>query len=57
MPMGGAVGSEFEVTISGENIDGAGELQFSSRQRQRPGGAAEPNKYVVKVLWIYAGAL
>ena len=54
MPMGGAVGSEFEVTISGENIDGAGELQFSTpaitaTPKLGPSGAAEPNKYVVKV--------
>src|SRR5690349_6900165 len=29
MPMGGRAGTSFEVTITGENIDGANELLFS----------------------------
>ena len=54
MPMGGTVGTQVEITISGENIEDAGEMFFT-----HPGLAATPkldvnghpesNKYVVTI--------
>lgn len=39
MPMGGKVGTEFEITVTGENIDDGGDLIFS-----HPGLTATPQK-------------
>jgi hypothetical protein len=53
MPMGGRVGTEFEVTITGEHLEGLGELTFSdSRITAIPkleAGLPVPNKYVVTI--------
>lgn len=54
MPMGGKVGTQVEVTISGENLDDAGDLVFSDpRLSAKPkldvAGKAEPNKYLVSI--------
>ena len=54
MPMGGATGSQFDVTISGDYLDDADTLTFSdSRISAAPKltaeGKPEPNKFVVKV--------
>ncbi len=54
MPMGGTAGATFQITITGESLDGASELRFSD-----PRITAEPmldekgtviaNKYLVKI--------
>lgn len=54
MPMGGKVGTQVEVTISGENLDDAGDLLFSDpRLSAKPkldaAGKPEPNKYLVNI--------
>lgn len=54
MPMGGKVGTEVEVTISGENIDEATELLFSTpkitaKAKFAAEGKVEPNKFVVTI--------
>jgi hypothetical protein len=54
MPMGGQVGTNVEVTITGENIDGAKELRFSDPKiTAKPKGAvagnAEANTFVVTI--------
>lgn len=53
-PMGGQVGTEVEVTISGEHLDDPGEMLFSdphlSAVKKLDGaGNPEPNKYVVAI--------
>ncbi len=48
MPMGGQVGSEFELTISGEFIEDPGDLVFSNPKiTAEPTG--EANKYTVRI--------
>ncbi len=54
MPMGGQVGSEVEITITGQHLDDAAELRFSdpkitSTQKLDADGKPVPNKYVVKI--------
>ena len=54
MPMGGKAGTQFEITISGENLDELGELAFSDRritaaQKLDAAGQPEPNKYVITI--------
>jgi len=54
MPMGGTLGSQVEISISGENIDGAKELLFShpaltAKQKLDADGKPENNKYVVTI--------
>ncbi|MCX7418270.1 MAG: serine protease [Planctomycetia bacterium] len=53
-PMGAKVGSQVEVTISGEHIDDADELTFSDRRitaarKLNAAGQPESNKYVVTI--------
>ncbi len=53
-PMGAKVGSQVEVTISGESIEDADELTFSDRRitaarKLNEAGQTEPNKYVVTI--------
>ena len=54
MPMGGRVGTQVEVTITGESIDDSYELLFSNPQltakpKLAADGKAEPNKFVVTI--------
>lgn len=54
MPMGGRVGSEVEITISGDNIEDAAELYFShpgltAVRKLDASGQPELNKYVVTI--------
>jgi hypothetical protein len=54
MPMGGRVGTEVEVTISGENLEEVDQLAFSDPRitatpKLNAAGQPEPNKYIVKV--------
>lgn len=54
MPMGGQVGTEFEVTITGEHVDNPEELVFSHSGIQAvplkdAAGARVPNKYSVRI--------
>ncbi|MDB5387525.1 MAG: hypothetical protein JWM11_3171 [Planctomycetaceae bacterium] len=54
MPMGGQVGTQVEITISGENIDDADELTFSdpritATRKLDAAGKPVPNQYVVKI--------
>ncbi len=54
MPMGGKVGSQIEVTISGENLDDADVLTFSdaritATRKLNAAGQPEPNRYVVAI--------
>jgi len=54
MPMGGTLGSQVEIAITGENIDGAKELLFShpaltAKQKLDADGKPENNKYVVTI--------
>lgn len=54
MPMGGASGSTFDVTISGDFLDGADRLVFSDPHitavtKLAAGGKPEPNRFVVTV--------
>ena len=53
-PMGAKVGTQVEVTISGEHIEDADELTFSDRRitaarKLNAAGQPEPNKYVVSI--------
>jgi hypothetical protein len=53
-PMGAELGSQVEITITGENIDDADELTFSDRRitatrKTNAMGQPEPNKYVVTI--------
>lgn len=54
MPMGGKVGTQVEVTISGENLDDADVLTFSdpritATRKLNAAGQPEPNRYVVSI--------
>ncbi|MDX1929513.1 MAG: serine protease [Pirellulaceae bacterium] len=54
MPMGGTVGSQVEIKISGENIEDADELYFSdarlkATRKLDAAGKPEANKYVVSI--------
>ena len=54
MPMGGTVGSQVEISITGENIDGAETLHFthsglSATPKLDANGKPEPNKYIVSI--------
>ncbi len=54
MPMGGTVGTQVEITITGEHLDGADELTFSdprltATRKLDPAGAPVPNQYVVAI--------
>ncbi len=54
MPMGGTVGTQVEIAITGESIDGAGELLFShpsltATRKLDANGQVEANKYIVNV--------
>jgi len=54
VPMGGQVGTEFDVTISGEHLEDIEQLVFShpgitARAKQRADGTPEPNQFVVSV--------
>ena len=54
MPMGGAAGSQFDVTISGDYLDDVAALTFSDARisaapKLTAEGKPEPNKFVVKV--------
>lgn len=54
MPMGGRVGTQLEVTISGDYLDDADVLLFSDARLQATkkldaSGKPEPNKYVVTI--------
>jgi len=54
MPMGGTVGSQVEIKISGENIEDVDELYFSdtrlkATRKLDAAGKPEPNKYVVSI--------
>lgn len=53
-PMGGKVGTEFEVTITGEHLDNAGTLLFSDKRihakpKLDPTGQPVPHRYVVAI--------
>lgn len=53
-PMGGKMGTEVEVTITGEHLDEAGDLIFSDSRitaKRKLAGAGEPsaNRYVVSI--------
>lgn len=53
-PMGGQAGTSFEVTITGENIDGANELLFShpkitAKPKVSDGGKAVADTFVVTI--------
>ncbi len=52
LPMGGQLGTTFEITISGENIDGETELLFSHSgitAKPKGDGKADENKYIVTI--------
>ncbi|MFO1007231.1 MAG: serine protease [Planctomycetaceae bacterium] len=54
MPMGGTVGTQVEITITGEHLDGANELTFSdarltATRKLDPAGAPVPNQYIVTI--------
>ena len=54
MPMGGQAGTEFEVTITGEELEGADQLAFSDPRitatpKKDVSGAPVPNTYLVKI--------
>ena len=54
MPMGGRVGTQVEVTITGESIDDSYELLFShpkltAKPKLTADGKAEPNKFIVTI--------
>lgn len=53
-PMGGKAGTEFEVVITGENLDDQEKLVFSDPRitatpKLNASGIPEPNRYVVKI--------
>lgn len=54
MPMGGQVGTQFELTITGDSIDNATELVFShpaitATQKRDAEGSTVPNSYLVAI--------
>ena len=54
MPMGGQAGTSVEVTITGENIEDAKELLFSTpkltaKAKTAADGKVEPNKFIVTI--------
>lgn len=54
MPMGGTVGTQVEIKITGENLDDADQLAFSDRRitavrKLDAAGKPEPDKYVVTI--------
>lgn len=54
IPMGGQVGTQVEVTISGESLDDANELAFSdpritATRKLNAAGQPEPDKYIVTI--------
>jgi hypothetical protein len=54
MPMGGTIGTQVEIVITGENIDGAGELLFThpgliATRKLDANGQTEANKYIVSI--------
>ncbi|MCA9069953.1 MAG: serine protease [Planctomycetaceae bacterium] len=54
VPMGGEVGTQFEVTVTGSNLDDSRELMFSdsrisAKQRLDASGKPVPNKYEVTI--------
>ncbi len=54
MPMGGTLGTQVEIAITGENIEGAGELLFthpslSATRKLDASGQPEANKYIVNI--------
>jgi len=54
MPMGGKVGTEFEVAITGEHLDEVGDLIFSdaritAKRKLDAGGTPIANRYVVTI--------
>ena len=54
MPLGGTIGSQVEIKISGENIEDADELYFSdtrlkATRKLDAAGKPESNKYVVSI--------
>lgn len=54
MPMGGTVGTQVEISITGENIEGANELLFThpgltAVQKLDAKGQPEANKYIVSM--------
>ena len=54
MPMGGTLGSQVEISISGENIEGVNELLFThpaltATQKLDADGKPENNKYIVTI--------
>ena len=54
MPMGGKVGTEFEITVTGENIDDGGELLFShpgltATAQTSADGKVSQGKYIVRI--------
>jgi len=54
IPMGGQVGTEVEITITGQNIDNASQLRFShpsisAQPKLGTDGQPENNKYIVNI--------
>lgn len=54
MPMGGKVGTQVEITITGDHLDDADQLVFSdpritATRKLDPAGQPVPNKYVVAI--------
>lgn len=54
MPMGGAAGTQVEITITGENVEEAGAIYFShlglvGEPKRGADGNVEPNKYLVTI--------
>ena len=54
MPMGGTVGTQVEIAITGENIDGVSELLFThpgliASRKLDAKGQVEANKYIVNI--------
>ncbi len=54
MPMGGTVGTQVEIAITGENIDGADELLYThpsliATRKLDAKGQVEANKYIVNI--------
>jgi len=54
MPMGGSVGSQVEIAITGEHLDDVKELLFNhpgivAKAKQNDAGQIEPNKFLVQI--------
>jgi hypothetical protein len=54
MPMGGTVGTQVEITISGENLEDASELLFThpgltAKPKLDANGQPEANKWIVTI--------